>query len=233
MAIIIPHRFADRLLPANRFTFIDTIIIGTFNPGHPDPLHLTESESKIFDEISKSKKFLKFDQVKNFYDRPQNRFWKVMDIIANESFYSQNHIKAKNLDGLKYYSKQNREATFERQSVFCRKNGVFITDIVRQIKPKTFENIYDNFPDKAIENSECTWNTRGILDTIIRFNPRRILINFSVSKTIPKISSEILKISGQYHDRVFPVLSTSGAAGNDYETLFSNWKSHIICQASP
>ena len=227
MSIIIPHRFLSRLLPEENVSFINTVVIGTFNPGHPNLLRLTESEKQLFGKISTSKKFLKFCQVKNFYDRPQNRFWKIMDIISNPEFYSEKSLKTRNPNGIKYYAKMDRMKIFENQNSFCAQHGLMITDIVRQIEPTTFNSIYDNFPDKIIENSKCAWNTQGILNLIEKYQPKRIIVNFSLSKAIPKISMEIRKIQTAYKGKVFYVLSTSGAAGNSYEILLNNWKPYI------
>jgi hypothetical protein len=97
MAIIIDHRFIDRLLPTTNKK-LRVLIIGTFNPGLPDRLKLTEDETIQFNSIESSEKFQKFNLVRNFYDRPQNRFWKIMDYFHNEEFYKQNHCcPAKNL----------------------------------------------------------------------------------------------------------------------------------------
>lgn len=227
MAIIIPHRFLDRLLPDNKTSFIETIIIGTFNPGLPASDRLSQKERQHFETIASSKKFQKFNQVRNFYDRPQNRFWKIMDFVANSDFYLNNSLKTKNANGLKYYTQMDREIVFRNQIAFCLNQGILITDIVSQIEPASFENIYDNFPDKAIENSKCEWNTKGILGTIEKYRPKNILINFSTGKSIPKISEEISKIQSQ-SSNVYTMLSTSGAAGYDYTTLAEHWYPHII-----
>ncbi|MDL5047786.1 hypothetical protein QQ054_17350 [Oscillatoria amoena NRMC-F 0135] len=223
MAIKISHRFLDRLLPTNNIKFIDTIIIGTFNPGIPDLDKLTTQEWQIFEDILGSKKFQKFNQVKNFYDRPQNRFWKIMDVIAHPDFYLNRNLSDKNPHGLKYFAKMDRDTVFKSQQIFCETQGIFITDIVRQIEPKTFDNIYNNFPDTAIENSSCVWNTLGILDVVEKYRPQRILINFSQSRSIPTISQEIGKIQHLYSNITKTVLSTSGAAGYNYETLINHW----------
>lgn len=146
-----------------------------------------------------------------------------MDFISNPDFYFDKKLRTKNLDGLKHYSRMDRETVFQNQTSFCYNQGIFITDIVRQIEPNNFDNIYDNFPDKAIEGAKCTWNTEGILNVIEKFEPSKILINFSTSKSIPKISREIIKIKEAYNNKTFFALSTSGAATNSYEILFEYW----------
>lgn len=225
--IRIPHRFIDRLLPNEYIEHISTLIIGTFNPGNPDFNLLTNQELQIFEAKSVTNKFQRFSAVRNFYDRPQNRFWKIMDLIANADFYKERHLNSKNKNGLKYYAGFERDLIFEYQKEFCRNYGVFLTDIVREIEPESFENIYDNFPDKGIENANCIWNTTGIISLIEQYQPNKIIFNFNVSKSIPKISTELVKIKIQYPEKVFSVLSTSGAAGNSYKDLREDWSQHI------
>jgi hypothetical protein len=223
MAIVIPHRFIERLLPQEGVRFIDTVIVGTFNPGHPVIERLTDEERKEFDLIHPTKKFQKFNEVRNFYDRPQNRFWKVMDILCNPDYYNNKDLKVKNPEGLKFYSKMDRDHVYNRQVSFCLNRGILITDLVRQIQPRSFVNIYQNFPDKAIETAACVWNTEGILKTIEDYQPKRILINLKMDKSIPNISNEISKIQQNYGSRTYNVLSTSGAAGNTYSDLAKFW----------
>jgi hypothetical protein len=79
MPIKIEHRFVSRLLPGKATKKIDVIIIGTFNPGPPVMHLLTDEERKEFAEIEKTLSYRRLNQVRNFYDRPQNRFWKIMD----------------------------------------------------------------------------------------------------------------------------------------------------------
>ncbi|MFT3979445.1 MAG: hypothetical protein QM687_03175 [Ferruginibacter sp.] len=224
MAIIIPHRFIDRLVPDKKIKFIDSIIIGTFNPGLPIIRSLSADELQLYEQIQFKKKFQKFNEVKNFYDRPQNRFWKIMDVMANPHFYcNSKDFKEKNRTGLKYYSKLDRELIFRNQTEFCKQRGILITDIVRQIEPTSFDKIYDNFPDTMIERSASIWNTEGILSVIKKYNPKRILINFSLSQSLPKISEEINKIRDKYPEKVVHVMSTSGAAANNYIALVNYW----------
>lgn len=228
MAIIIPHRFKDRISPTDKVKTFDYIIIGTFNPNSPIINELSETEKKRFKEISKKPKFITFNEIENFYDRPQNRFWKIMDYINNPSFYENNDYSLKNLDGLKFYKGMNRKKVFEKQKTFCETKKILITDIVSEIKPISFCDIYDNFPDKAIENSECKFNTENILTIIKKNNIKKVIVNFKTNdKTIPKISTEINKIITTLNVDFEFAMSTSGAAGNSYEDLISKWKEYL------
>lgn len=230
MAIIIPHRFQNRLIPnENYFKFIKTVIIGTFNPGIPKEEYLSNAESEIFSAIKTTKKFQAFDAVKNFYDRPQNRFWGVMDRLINPSYYKLNGMNATNKSGLKFYKGMNREDVFKRQQVFCREQGIVITDIVREIQPNSFVEIYDNFPDNKIEKANPTWNTNQILEFIEIYNPNKIVVNFNMnSRVIPNISSQILEIKNQHPNLTVSAMSTSGAAGYSYEDLIENWGKFVL-----
>ena len=224
MAIVIPHRFKDRISsPANKK--IDTIIIGTFNPGLPITEKLSASEIKEFSKISSSSKFQKFNQIQNFYDRSQNRFWKVMDVIYNSEFYSDEDLKKKNPLGLKYFSGMDRAAVLKRQLDFCFQNNIWITDIVSEIRPKTFLNIYDYFPDTFIEKSDCEFNTNSILKVIKSFKVKKVVFTFRPNRnSIPKISRQIqFLIANSTADFNFG-MSTSGAAKNTYERLVKDWK---------
>ena len=230
MAIKIRHRFYERLTPAlDKYKFINTIIIGTFNPGLPDKIHLEELEKQHFEKIEVSPKFQKFNLVSNFYDRPQNRFWGVMDRLANPKFYADNGINARNQDGLKFYKGMNRKVVFEKQQDFCVKAGIFITDIVNEINPLTFESIYDNFPDTKIEAANPVWHTTEIIETIKMFDPKKILINFRTDNpAIPKIGGQAKQIKNSFSSITTSVLSTSGAATNDYPSLMNDWQQHIF-----
>jgi hypothetical protein len=230
MAIVINHRFIDRLTSIEGFEAINIIIIGTFNPGQPDLDKLNPTERAQFEEIRTSKKFIKFSQVKNFYDRPQNRFWKVMDVFNDSKFYLNNTVDTINFNGLKYYSGMDRSQVFERQKNFCKSKGILITDIAKTINPLSFCDIYDNFPDTAIERASPIWNTEEIIEVIKEHKPQKILINFkSNSKSTPKICSQIAKISKYFPDRLVTSLkSTSGAAGFKYEELIEDWQKHFV-----
>jgi len=230
MAIIINHRFIDRLTSTDNYNKIDVLIIGTFNPGLPDISKLSQIEKVQYNEIEKSKKFKKFNQGKNFYDRPQNRFWKVMDFINDKAFYSKNDIEIRNLNGLKFYVGMDREKVFKKQHDFCLQNKILITDIAKTINPSSFSHIYDNFPDTAIEKALPIWNTDDIIRVIQKYNPKKVLINFKAdSKSTPKICSEISKITNRFPDKLIPSLkSTSGAAGYKYDELIQNWQVHFV-----
>lgn len=230
MAIIINHRFIDRITSTENYDKINVVIIGTFNPGLTDILKLNATEKAQFDEIERTKKFKAFNQVKNFYDRPQNRFWKVMDFINDKSYYLKNSIGDKNHGGLKFYVGMNRDDVFKKQLDFCLQKNILITDIAKTINPISFCDIYDNFPDTAIEKSLPIWNTDDIIEVILKYRPDKILINFKAdSKSTPNICSEILKIANHFPDKLIPSLkSTSGAAGYGYEELIDNWKEHFV-----
>lgn len=229
MAIIIKHRFINRLSPApDSFGFINTVVIGTFNPGLPDKSKLTDDELKQFQSIELTEKFQKFNSVMNFYDRGPNRFWGVMDRICNAAFYLENGFEEQNRNGLKYFVGCDRQAAFQRQQKFCKRSGLFLTDFVKEISPKSFDKIYDKFPDTQVERSNPVWNTNEILATIQKFNPKKILINFSIdSKSIPKIASEAMQIKNAFPEKTFSVLSTSGARANKYRPLLDDWEKHI------
>ncbi|MBS1600621.1 MAG: hypothetical protein JST75_20520 [Bacteroidetes bacterium] len=230
MAIIINHRFIDRLTSTDNYDKIHIIIVGTFNPGLPDISKLNATEKIQFDEIEKSRKFKKFNQVRNFYDRPQNRFWKVMDFLNDNDFYTKNNINSRNHNGLKFYVGMDRDKVFKKQCDFCLKNKILITDIAMTIKPVSFCDIYDNFPDTAIEKASPIWNTDNIIKVIHDYNPKKVLINFKAdSKSTPNICSEISKITKRFPDKLIPSLkSTSGAAGYKYHELIENWKGHFL-----
>ena len=108
MAIYIPHRFLDRLTSTAGLERVNVMIIGTFNPGGPDLVQLTPHELADFEAINSTRKFQKFNEVMNFYDRPQNRFWKVMDYLHTPEFYADGNFKKRNLTGLKFF-RQMRE----------------------------------------------------------------------------------------------------------------------------
>lgn len=229
MSIRIEHRFLNRLLPDELTKEISFLVIGTFNPAPPVLQLLTIQENKEFTEVEKMKSYLRLSEVKNFYDRPQNRFWKIMDLIHHVDFYTTNPLKAKNPAGLKYYRGMDRDIVLARQKDICRSKEIFITDLVRAIEPLSFKDIYYGFPDKGIERAKCEWNTEGIIETIARYRPKKVLINLkSDMKSIPKISKQIEYLKEWYPDKVFHVASTSGNAGLSYSVLYENWKQHFI-----
>lgn len=228
MAISIPHRFIDRLLPSEEKVQINIIIIGTFNPGSPKKRLLTQNQLKEFEKIESSEKYKKFNLVKNFYDRPQNRFWKIMDYVNNPEFYESGDFLMRNPKGLKYYKDMDREEVFNRQQEFCDKMNILITDIVREIQPDTFDDIYNNFPDTAIEASNCILNTAGIIDVINKNNPEKIIINFSPNeRSMPKVTVQINKLRECFRNKFIIAPSTSGTAGFDYKYLINEWKNYM------
>jgi hypothetical protein len=229
MAIVINHRFLERLTSTKEFNKINIIIIGTFNPGMPQLEKLDAAERSQFEYIRNSKKFIKFNQVKNFYDRPQNRFWKIMDYFNDADFYAKNFVGCTNPNGLKYYIGMDRNEVFKKQQVFCKKHGILITDIAKTINPSNFHNIYDNFPDTTIEKSSPVWNTKEIIAVIKKYKPEKILVNFkSDSKLTPKICTQIAEISKYFPDRIVTSLkSTSGSAGYTYTELIEDWNKHL------
>lgn len=229
MAIKIKHRFINRLSSAHEdFSFINTIVIGTFNPGLPDKSILTGDEQKQFQAIELTDKFRKFNSVMNFYDRGPNRFWGIMDRVCNADFYLANGFEAKNRNGLKYFVGCDRAATFQRQQTFCKQAGLFITDFVKEISPNSFDKIYDKFPDIQVERSNPVWNTTEIITAIQKFNPKKVLINFSIeSKSIPRITSQAMQIKKAFPKITFSVPSTSGARANKYRPLLDEWEKHI------
>lgn len=220
---VIPHRFLDRLNPRPSTGMLNTLIIGTFNPGLPIEETLTDQERLLFQGIRDTDKFRRFNEVRNFYDRPQNRFWKIMDVINAPEYYLRNSYKAKNPEGLKYYSGFDRDTVFQRQQQFCAYKGLFITDIVRKINTSSFDVIYNNFADSAIDGLVAEWNTEHIIDTISQFKPAHVIINFGIAGTIPRISEQVDSIKQQFPDIITHALSTSGAAGNTYLDLVADW----------
>lgn len=228
MAIRIAHRFIERLLPTASTGPIRVLIIGTFNPAPPMVHLLTDLEKQQFASIEASKSYRRLSQVLNFYDRPQNRFWKIMDALHNPDFYKGHELGKKNPTGLKYYRGMNRQQVFDQQNNFCRTKGVFITDLVRVIEPASFADIYYGFPDRAIEQAPCDWNTPGIKNILQTYQPAKVLINLkSNMKTLPRLSAQIEAIKAICPDKAFHVTSTSGNAGYTYTELYNNWKLHF------
>jgi hypothetical protein len=227
MAIKINHKFIERLSNNESNIEINTIIIGTFNPGLPIPTLLDETEKLQFNEISNSKKFKSFYQIKNFYDRPKNRFWKVFDILNDPKFYNNNYDKV-NPNGLKFYSSKatmDRDKTFQRQIKFCKEKKIQITDLVKTINPNSFCGIYDNFADTIIEQSNPEWNTESIKGMIRKYSPKRVLINFDFNgKSTPNLNTQINLIRSEFKSlEITRILSPSGAAGNSYNDLVQDW----------
>jgi hypothetical protein len=231
MAIKIEHKFIDRLFASDKEIEIETIIIGTFNPGLPVLESLNETEKKEFEEIKNSKKFKSFLKIKNFYDRSHNRFWKVLDILENPSFYNGDFEKI-NPNGLKFYSskvKMDRDKTFERQKLFCKIKKIQITDLVRTIKPKSFLDIYDNFPDTVVEKSNPCWNTPFIKQMIRQYSPKKVLVNFDFnSKSTLLLNKQISELKREFKSlEITRILSPSGAAQNSYKDLVDDWRKKL------
>ena len=202
------------------------MIIGTFNPGLPDLKQLNTVELAAFEEIRRTTKFQKFNEVKNFYDRPQNRFWKVMDHLNTPEFYADGNFKRRNIEGLKFFRQmQERQVVFDRQQAFCRNRGVLITDIVQAIRPQSFDLIYHNFPDTAIERAEPVWNDAEIKRIINDYQPKRIIVNFKINNPgIPFISAKIRELMAYTTPGTLINLpSTSGAATMKYKDLILAW----------
>ena len=232
MAIKIYHKYCQSLVPSNEIKKIDTIIIGTFNPGLPNMDLLNETEKKQFEEIRNNKKFKEFCENKNFYDRSQNRFWKVMDILYNPTFYRTKYntnFKIKNLNGLKFYKNMDRDKTFNRQNKFCLDNNIFITDIIKSIESVSFCGIYDIFSDDIIEKSKPDWNTLNIEKIIIDFSPTKILVDFDFEKKQEtEITKQIKNLKNKFKDISFiRILSPSGAAKKSYSELYYDWKNKV------
>jgi hypothetical protein len=196
MAIYIPHRFLNRLTSTEGMDRVNVMIIGTFNPGLPDLEQLEAHEFAAFEAIRATSKFAKFNEVMNFYDRPQNRFWKVMDHVNTPGFYADGNFKRKNIEGLKFFQQmRERQLVFERQQLFCRSRGILITDIARAIRPASFESIYQNFPDTAVEKGDPVWNDEAIRRVIFNYQPKKIIVNFKFDNPgIPQIANKIREL---------------------------------------
>jgi hypothetical protein len=226
MAIKIKHKFIDRIFINDKKINIKIMIIGTFNPGKPIRKFLNEKEITQFTAISNLKKFQSFDQIMNFYDRPRNRFWKIMDILNIPTFYNTDYKKI-NPDGLKFYSSKNmtREKTYNRQIEFCKSRQIEITDLVSAINPISFSGIYDAFSDIVIEKSNPEWNTENIINMIRIYSPQKLLVNFDFeSKSTPKLNEQLKIIMCKFPElEITRILSPSGAAANSYDELLNDW----------
>jgi hypothetical protein len=227
MAFHVPHRFLDRLLPDASVLTIRYLLIGTFNPGLPLQDLMTDKEKSEVRSIIDSKQFKKIDAVYNFYDRPTNRLWGMLDRLHKPSLYNQQGNTLRNKNGLKYFAKLNREAVFIRQQAFCKEQGIFISDLIRAIEPRDLGNVYSQFKDTDLDNCVKKWNTDGLLKAIEIHNPIKIIFSFRESNAIPKISSEMRRIKLQHPEKVVSLLSPSGAAGQNYASLVADWKGHI------
>ncbi|MBS0647232.1 MAG: hypothetical protein JSR97_11690 [Verrucomicrobia bacterium] len=224
MALVqIPHKFIDKLTPAEEISQINFLVIGTFNPGIPS-LDIASLAVNLQEKILKNQSGL------NFYDRPNNRFWGVIDRIFFNNEYSGVSNDFKRLEGLKYYKGFNDPISVNKtQSEFCIKNGIFITDIVSKIAVDTddLNKIYDGYSDSFFDNSVCEWNTNNIISLINQYNPKRVLFTFSKSKAIPEISKNVDCILAGNETRAFFLSSPSGNAKNSYLKLIDDWSVHF------
>ena len=132
----------------------------------------------------------------NFYDRPPNRFWGIIDRLLHEDFYVANGMKAKRVGSLKHYKEVERRSTFEQQQIFCSNHGILVTDFIRTINPKSFEGIYDNFDDRKIDGVVAKWNTDFLIDLINKSKTEKVFVNFQNNiHSIPNITSAVKKLS--------------------------------------
>src|SRR5688500_14596289 len=98
MSLKITHRFLPRLTPQIECNKIKFLILGTFNPGEVTLDEISPTHSQALSRIYKSAKYRRFAEVLNFYDRPANRFWGVMDRIFNSSIFEELGFGYKHLD---------------------------------------------------------------------------------------------------------------------------------------
>lgn len=231
MPIAIPHRFIERLLPDVNTQTIRTLIIGTFNPGEVQDLQpLPPHQHNQLQLIYESSKYRRFAEVLNYYDRPSNRFWGIMDRLHQPRLYSENASDFQNINGLKHYKGANRQQVFARQQAFCHQHGIFITDFVREIQTDTFTNVYNNFKDMDIDPLVSTWNTPFLLQVIQQYQPQKVILNVNESRSIPRISEQIRIIKDTAGDSICPVSSTSGSAAGTYEELVREWAAALGIQ---
>jgi hypothetical protein len=227
MAIIIPHRFSDKLNLIDEYKKINFLVIGTFNPGSPIRDSLTEEEKEAFDLISTTKEYLKKLELLNFYDRPNNRFWGTIDRIYFSKYYKEQQENFKRPEGLKPFSNVgDRLSTYKTQVDFLIKNNLFITDLIKELKPLTFDGIYNRFYDTVLDKYVSEWNTNSILEIIKLYKPK-VLFTFAKSKDIPNISIQVKKIVDAHPNNTYFLMSPSGNAKKSYDTLVKNWAQHF------
>lgn len=227
MSVKIPHRFLNRLLPGTGINTINYLILGTFNPGEPDTGLVTKEHHLALQLIFDTPKYKRFAEVSNFYDRPQNRFWGVMDRIDKPALYLEKGIDFKNLAGLKFFKGMDRVEVFNRQQAFCNKNALFISDLVCEITTTDFAAVYNNFSDAHIDGKVSGWNTPFLKELINRTKPRKIILNMSEGPAIPNISKHIQQIKQLSPAQIIVLPSTSGAAGYTYPELMASWSAAI------
>lgn len=225
MPVRIPHRFFERLLYAGHPSDLRFIIIGTYNPGEPEMGHLSALHAENIRQLFSTEKYKKFSQIRNFYDRPPNRFWGIMDRINSPKLYKEHGQKFRNSEGLKFFRNGDREAVFVRQRTFCDRNGIFITDIVKAISTTDFKNVYNNFSDPVIDRCATEFNTDCLIE-VIQANPSsHVLFNVGRPQATPVIGSQLCRIiEAAGKDRCNWMPSTSGLAGGSYAKLLDAWQ---------
>jgi len=228
MSVRIPHRFLERLEYTGGSGNIRVIILGSFNPGEPDMADLPEDYRAELNILFSTQKYRRFKQVQNFYDRPPNRFWGIMDRINNPDLYAKNGHKFRNIDGLKFFRGGDRDAVFLRQQCFCRANGIFISDVVKAISTIDFKNVYNNFSDVVVNKHVTEFNSDHLLELIAANPMAQVIFNVKESPLIPTISQQLHLLrdaAGTFRSHWMP--STSGAAGGRYEELLPSWQKAI------
>jgi hypothetical protein len=225
MSVRIPHRFIGRLAYTDPPEGIQVIILGSFNPGEPDMATLPHEHADQLRQLFSTAKYRRFSQVRNFYDRPPNRFWGVMDRIRDPATYEQYGQKFRNSQGLKFFKGGDRDAVFQRQQEFCREKGIFISDVVKAVTTTEFRSIYDNFSDTSVNNWATEFNTAHLLEILHANRLVRVLFNIKKSRTTPAINQELAFLTAAAGPgRIHWLPSTSGAAGNQYDELVPQWK---------
>ena len=151
MSVRITHRFLNRLAYVGSPKAVRIIVLGSFNPGQPDLPNLPKKWADELHQLFSTPKYHRFNAVKNFYDRPANRFWGVIDRIHQPGLYEEHGIRFRNPNGLKFFKSNDRDAVFERQQAFCKANGIFISDIAKALQTSEFDSIFNNFSDIAVD----------------------------------------------------------------------------------
>ncbi|MBX2977588.1 MAG: hypothetical protein KF721_15790 [Ignavibacteriaceae bacterium] len=153
-----------------------------------------------------------------------------MDYFNNTEFYTRYGTNTKSKEGLKFYSGMDRDSVFKKQENFCKQKGIFITDIVKEIKPKRFYGINDNFRDTEVDKAVLYWNTLEIIELINNCSLEKILLTFgNENNTIKNISLEIEKIEDKLSKGlvISHLKSPSGAAGLSYDKIVEDWRLHL------
>lgn len=207
------------------------VILGSFNPGEPDMQSLSESHADELRQLYSTPKYQRFSQVRNFYDRPPNRFWGVMDRIHSPILYEKNGHGFKNPDGLKHFKGGDRLAVLDRQLDFCRTQGIFISDIVTAVSTTDFRGIYNNFSDTLVSKYSKEFNTDYLLDVLGANKTARLLLNVRESSSTPMINQHLARLRAAASGRCKEMPSTSGAAGRLYKDLVPEWKDALSLPA--